>query len=346
MANLAIKIESSSEILLDDIKDIITQARQRVISTVNTELVFMNWQIGCLIKTEVIKDKRSEYGEQIVATVSQQLLREFGKGFTKSALSRMIKFYETFPDKKIVATLSQQLGWSHFVEIIHISDPIKREFYAEMCRLEQWSIRTLRAKIQGMLFERTAISKKPLETIKRDLKQLRTTGKVTQDLTLKDPYLLEFLDLEDTYSEKDLENAILRQIEKFLLELGNDFSFLARQKRITIGGEDYYIDLLLFHRNLKRLFVIELKLGKFKASHKGQMELYLRWLNKYERKKDEGAPLGIILCAEKNQEQVSLLELEDSGIHIAEYLTQLPPQNVLIQKLNNAIYQAKLALGE
>ena len=155
---------------------------------------------------------------------------------------------------------------------------------------------------------------------------------------------MEFLDLEDTYSEKDLENAILRQMEKFLLALGNDFSFLTRQKRITVGGEDYYIDLLLFHRNLKRLFVIELKLGKFKPSHKGQMELYLRWLNKYERKEGEDAPLGIILCAEKNQEQVALLELEASGIHIAEYLTQLPPQKILIKKLNNAITQAKLAL--
>ena len=285
-------------------------------------------------------NERSEYGEKIVATVSQQLSLEFGRGFTRSSIFRMIQFYDVFPNEEIVVTLSQQLGWSHFIEIISIHDGLKREFYTQLCKAERWSVRILRDKIQGMLFERTEISKKPDLTIKNELELLRKTGKQTANLVLRDPYLLEFLGLQDTYSEKDLEQAILRDLEKFLLELGSDFTFVARQKRITIGKEDFYIDLLFYHRSLRRLILIELKLGKFKASFKGQVELYLRWLDKYEKKEGEQSPLGIILCAEKNQEQMELLELDKGDIHVAQYLTK-PLENILKKQLHLAVEKAR-----
>ena len=161
-------------------------------------------------------------------------------------------------------------------------------------------------------------------------------------MLLKDPYVLDFLDLNDRYLEKDLEDAILREIEQFLLELGVGFTFVARQKRLQIDNEDFYIDLLFFNRKLKRLVAVELKIGDFKAEYKGQMELYLRWLAKYEQDTDEQPPLGIILCTGKKQEQIELLELGKSGIHVAEYLTVLPPRDSLQAKLKQSIEAARL----
>jgi len=254
----------------------------------------------------------------------------------------MIKFYESFMDCEIVTTVSAQLTWSHFVELISIEDDLKREFYATICSSERWSVRTLRERKSSMMYERTAISKKPELTITNDLKLLREEHKMTSDLFFKDPYVLDFLGLEDTYSEKDLENAILSELEKFILEMGIDFAFLGRQKRITIDNKDYYIDLLFYHRRMKRLIVIELKLEEFKPEHKGQVELYLRWLNKYEKMDGEESPLAIILCAEKSSETIELLELGSSGIHVAQYLTQMPSKEMFEDKLRKAIQKAKL----
>jgi predicted nuclease of restriction endonuclease-like (RecB) superfamily len=229
------------------------------------------------------------------------------------------------------------LGWTHFRDIIALQDYLQREFYAEMCRVERWSTRTLRAKIQGMLFERTAISKKPEEVAKAELAALREEDKLSPDLVFRDPYVLDFLGLKDRYLEKDLEDAILRELETFLLELGQGFTFQARQFRIPIDSDDFYLDLLFYHRSLKRLIAIDLKLGDFKAEYKGQMELYLRWLTKHEQQPGEEPPLGIILCAGKKEEQIELLELGQSGIHVAEYLTALPSRELLQQKLHAAI---------
>jgi predicted nuclease of restriction endonuclease-like (RecB) superfamily len=236
------------------------------------------------------------------------------------------------------------IGLSHFVEIIPIDDPLKREFYAELCGAERWSVRTLRAKVQGMLFERTALSKKPDKLIKEELIVLREKGRATPDLVFRDPYLLDFLGLKDTYSEKDLEAAILRELEKFILELGGGFTFVERQKRIIIDGEDFYLDMLFYHRRLRRLIDIELKIGKFSAADKGQMELYLRWLEKHEREPGEDAPLGLILCADKSDEQVELLQLDKSGIRVATYLTELPSRAVLHKKLHEAMVLARARL--
>jgi predicted nuclease of restriction endonuclease-like (RecB) superfamily len=245
----------------------------------------------------------------------------------------MIKVAEVFQDQQIVAALSRQLGWSHFVELIPLKDQLKRDFYAEMCRIERWSVRTLRDKINGMLFERTALSRKPEKLAAEELGKLRDTDKLTPDLVFRDPYFLDFLGLKDTYNEKDVESAILREIESFILELGVGFAFVARQKRIVIDGEDFYIDLLFYNRTLHRLVAIDLKLGKFQAADKGQMELYLRWLEKYEMQRGEEPPIGLILCEDKGQEQVELLQLDQSGIRVASYFTELPPKDVLERKL-------------
>jgi predicted nuclease of restriction endonuclease-like (RecB) superfamily len=236
------------------------------------------------------------------------------------------------------------LSWSHFVEIIPLKDDLQRNFYAEMCRIERWSVRTLRKKIDDMLYERTAISNKPEELVKKELAALREEDRLTPDLVFRDPYFLDFLGLKDTFSEKDLETAILREMEGFILELGAGFSFVARQKRITVDNEDYYLDLLFFHRKLKRLIAIELKLGKFKAAYKGQMELYLRWLEKYEKEPGEETPLGLILCAGKASEQIELLQLHNSGIKVAEYMTELPERKLLEQKLHKAVEMARKRL--
>ena len=202
-----------------------------------------------------------------------------------------------WPDKTRVQKLTERLGWSHFKEILYLEDSLQRDFYADMCRIQGWSVRTLRGRVQGMFFERTAISRRPEETIQADLAGLKEQDRLTTDLVFRDPYLLDFLGLADSYSEKDLETAILRELERFLLELGSDFTFVARQKRITVGNEDFYLDLLFYHRALRRLVAIELKLGRFEPAHKGQMELYLRWLDKHERHQDsEDSPIGLILC--------------------------------------------------
>src|SRR4051812_34334510 len=243
-------------------------------------MVFLYWSVGNRIRREILGERRARYGEQVVETLASELAAQYGRGFGRRNLFQMIRFTEAFPDRRIVQTLSAQLGWSHFIEIIPLDDPLKRDFYAEMCRLERWSVRTLRSRIGGMLFERTAIAKQSEEVIRRELESLRAEDQLTPDLVFRDPYVLEFLRLHGAYSEEDLEAAILRELEAFLLELGGDFTFVARQKRITVDKEDYYLDLLFFHRRLRRLVAVELKLEKFQAADKGQMELYLRWLNK------------------------------------------------------------------
>jgi len=336
--------KSISSDLIGDIRSLIETARQNVAVTVNASLTILYWQIGIRIRQDILKEKRAEYGEEILPTLSAKLVPEFGNGFGARNLSRMVRFAEIFPEGKIVSTLSRQLSWSHFVEIIPLKNDLQRNFYAEMCRIERWSVRTLRKKIDGMLYERTAISKKPEKLIEKDLAALREEDRLTPDLVFRDPYFLDFLGLKDTFSEKDLESSILREMESFILELGIGFSFVARQKRLTIDNEDYYLDLLFFHRKLKRLIAIELKLGKFKAAYKGQMELYLRWLEKYEKEPSEETPLGLILCAGKASEQIELLELDKSGIKVAEYMTELPKRELLEQKLHKAVELARKRL--
>lgn len=331
--------------LLQDIRELIVQAREQTARAVNSALVGLYWRIGKRIREDVLQSERAEYGKQVVSALSAQLTLEFGPGFGISNLSRMMALAEKFPDERIVATLSQQLGWSHFVEIIVLDDPLKREFYAELCRVERWSVRRLRSNIDRLLYERTAVSKQPEEVVRRELAALREEDRLSPELVFRDPYFLDFLGLTDAYEEKDLERAILRELEKFLLELGGDFAFVARQKRISIDGDDYYLDLLFFHRRLSCLLAIDLKLGRFQAGDKGQMELYLNWLAKHEQRPEEQPPIGLILCADKSEEHVELLQLHNSRIRVAQYLTELPPRKLLEKKLHEAILIAKEKLA-
>ena len=337
MSQEALRIIQSNAGLTADVRRMIEQTREGVARTVNVGMTLLYWRIGKRIQTEVLQHERAEYGKQIVSTLSGQLVDEFGAGFSAKNLRHMMKFAETFAEAELVSTLSRQLGWSHFKEIIYLKDDLQRDFYAEMCRVERWSVRTLRDKIGSMLYERTAISKQPEDVARAELAALRAEDRLTPDLVFRDPYILDFLGLKDRYLEKDLEDAILRELETFLLELGSGFAFLGRQTRIQIDSDDFYLDLLFYHRTLKRLIAIDLKLGDFKAEYKGQMELYLRWLARHEQQPGEGTPLGIILCAGKKEEQIELLELDQSGIHVAEYLTALPSRELLQQKLHAAI---------
>lgn len=334
-------LPTSDKALMEEIRSLIEESRMTVAAMVNVAMTMLYWRIGRRIQEEILKGGRAEYGEAIVSTLSRQLETEYGRGFSVKNLRHMIRFAEVFADESIVSTLWRELSWSHFKEIIYLKNALKRDFYAEMCRIERWNVRTLRQKIDSMMYERTAISKKPESVIRHEIDSLRNEDRLTPDLVFRDPYFLDFLGLKDRYLEKDLEDAILRELEQFLLELGGGFSFIARQKRIQVDSDDYYLDLLFFHRKLRRLVAIELKLGDFKPADKGQMELYLRWLDKYERQPGEEKPVGLILCAGKKQETIELLELEKSSIRVAEYLTELPSKEILEKELHKAIALAR-----
>ena len=327
--------------LFGEIKDLIQSAKQRAAVAVNAEITALYWQVGQRIQIEVLKGERANYGKQVIADLSRQLTRHFGTGWSPQQLRHCVKFAEICASEEIVSTVWRQLSWSHLKLLIYIDDPLKREFYITMAIQERWSVRTFSEYMDSMLFERTALSRKPEETIAHDLKILRNQGKVHQDIVLKDPYVLDFLGLKDTYIEKDLEDAILREMEQFLLEMGMGFTFVSRLHRVLIDEDDFYIDLLFYNRKLRRLVAIELKKGKFKAEYKGQMELYLRWLDKYDRQPGEEPPIGIILCSGKKQEQIELLELDKSGIHVADYLTNMPSKEMLEARFQQAVRNAR-----
>lgn len=333
--------------LLADIRQLIESAKTQVAVTVNSTMTMMYWHIGDRINRELLGGERAAYGKQVIATLSQQLTEQYGGNqFSLRNLQRMMQFASSFPDLRIVTPLVSQLSWSHFLQVITIDNELQRTFYLTMAADQRWSKRTLKAKIDGMLYERTAIAKQPETVIKHDLDELRNERKMSADLVFQDPYVLDFLGLHGNYSEKDFESAIVADLQTFITELGNDFAFMARQKRITVDNEDYYIDLLFYHRRLRCLVAIDLKLGKFQAAYKGQMELYLRWLEKYDMAEGENKPIGLILCAGKNEEHIELMHLDDSNIRVAEYMTKLPERELLEQRLQQAVERAHNRLGE
>lgn len=329
------------KVLFSDLKKIIDSSRENVARTINSEITLLYWKIGGRINTEILQEKRAEYGQFIIKEIAQRLTLEYGNSFSEKNLRRMIQFSSIFPDFTIVSTLSRQLSWSHFTKLISIKESLKRDFYIDICQIEGWSVRQLKERIDSMLYERTAISKKPEKTIENDIKALKSEANLSTDLVFRDPYFLDFLGLQNTYSEKDLESAIIAELQSFISELGSDFAFLARQKRISIDSRDYYIDLLFYHRRLRSLVVIDLKLGEFEAAYKGQMELYLRYLEKYEMLEGENSPIGLILCAGKNEEHIELLQLDQTNIKVAEYITQLPEKKLLQEKLHKSLELAR-----
>ena len=332
--------------LVSDLRLLIQSARERVARAIDSGLVQLYWAVGNRVRVEILKEKRAEYGKAIVSAVGRQLTSEFGNGFSDKNLRHMMRFAEVFPDPAILQPLTAKLSWTHFKSIIYLDAPLKRDFYAEFCRIETCNTRTLRDKIDSMLFERTALSKKPAKLAAMEIKKLRDEDRMTPDLVFRDPYILDFLGLKDTYAEQDLEAAILREIESFILELGTGFAFIARQKRMTIDHEDHYLDLLFYHRHLRCMIAIELKLGEFKASYKGQMELYLAWLNRHERTPSEEMPIGLILCAGKKSETVELLDMEKDGIRVSSYWTEALPKDLLQKKLHEAVVIARANLME
>ena len=331
--------------LVEDLRQIINQSRSRVAANINSELTLMYWHIGERINREVLGNERAEYGKQIVAQVARHLQEEFGtKGFDEKSIRRMMQFANLFPDIQIVAQLSRQLSWSHFVEVMPLKDDLQREFYLTLAASERWGRNQLRKEIDGMLYERTAIATKPDELIKQELTELRENNVLSPDLVFKSPYFLEFTGLKGMYSEKSLEDSLVAHLEQFILELGNGFTFVERQKRMIIDGDDFYLDLLFYHRRLHRLIAIDLKLGKFKAQYKGQMELYLRWLEAHEMETGEEQPLGLLLCTEGGDEQIELLQLDKSGIKVAQYMTELPSKELLQRQLQKGLEAAKARL--
>ena len=328
--------------LIKDLRQIIEQARGHVAATANYELTMMYWHIGERINREVLGNQRAEYGKQIVAQVATQLQEDYGKkGFEIRNIRRMMQFAALFPQEQIVSQAATQLTWSHFMEVLPLKNDIAREFYITLAASERWGRNRLRKEIDGMLFERTAIATKPDELIKKELSTLRDNDVMSPDLVFKSPYFLEFTGLKGMYSEKSLEDCLIAHLEQFIIELGNGFTFVARQKRMIIDGEDFYLDLLFYHRRLHRLIAIDLKKGRFKAQYKGQMELYLRWLEKNEMEPGEESPLGLLLCTEGGEEQIELLQLDKSGIKVAQYMTELPPREVLIRQIQKSLEVAK-----
>lgn len=323
-------ILESENFLFDELSHLIEQSKTQVISYANSTLTTLFWQVGKRINEHILQNKRADYGKEIVSTLSTQLKIKYGKNFEERNLRRMMQFAEQFPDIEIVGSLTRHLSWSHFVELLPLKKSEAKLFYASQAAEHGWSIRELRNKIATKTFERTEIANT----------QLIKSGNIPAN-TFKDPYILDFLGLKETYLEKDLETAILRELEQFILEIGKGFAFVERQKRMIIDGEDFYLDLLFFHRKLKRLVAIDLKIGKFQAKDKGQMELYLKWLDRYEKQEDEEKPIGLILCAETSREQVELLELHKDGIMVAEYWTELPPKKELEAKLHKALIEAR-----
>ena len=335
-------VNTCSQSLIQDLRQIIEQARGRVAATANYELTMMYWHIGERVNREVLGNERADYGKQIVSAVSTQLQAEYGqKGLEPRSIWRMMQFAQEFPDVQIVSAVSTKITWSHIIEILPLKDDLQREFYLTLASSERWSVRQLRKEIDGMLFERTAISGKPDDFIKKELSTLRDDNVMSPDLVFKSPYFLEFTGLKGFYSEKSLEDCLVAHLEQFIIELGNGFSFVARQKRMIIDGEDFKLDLLFYHRRLHRLIAIDLKKGRFKAEYKGQMELYLRWLEANEMEPGEEPPLGLLLCTEGSEEQIELLQLDKAGIKVAQYLTELPPRHVLMQQIQKSIEVAK-----
>jgi predicted nuclease of restriction endonuclease-like (RecB) superfamily len=327
--------------LLNDIDDLIKHAKQHVSKEFNVTHVLLNWHIGNRINQEILNNDRAGYGKTIIVQLSEQLQAKHGSGYDKTALSRMIKFAKIYPEMEAVARISQQLRWTHIIQLIAIKDDLKRDFYTEMCLVENWGAGILHNNLDSMYYERTGLAKKPEKLIKQDIEKIRKEKVIVPEIIFHDPQFLRFVGLPTGHSENDLENTILNELTVFMQEFGSDFCFVARQKKMSTERTDRYLDLLFYHRGMRRLIAIELKIGRFEPSHKGQMEWYLNWLDKNERKPGEEKPLGIILCSDKDQEDIEYLEFDNTGIHISQYLTELPPKEILEAKLKKAIAIAR-----
>jgi predicted nuclease of restriction endonuclease-like (RecB) superfamily len=332
--------------LYNAVYQLITEARKRVAVFVNAEATLLNFKIGSYIHSFILEGNRAAYGKEVIIKLSRQLTQSFGAGWSDKHLRHCLRCAETFTEEQIISAVQRQLSWTHLKTLAYENDPLKREFYLEMAVLQRWNTRTLSEQMNKMLYERTAIAAKPEEQIAKALNDMKMEDIIQPDLLFKSSYILDFLGLQGSYSELDLETALVANLQQFIMELGSGFAFLERQKRIPVDAIDYHLDLLFYHRKLKRLVAIDLKLGKFKPEHKAQMELYLRWLQKHEMQEGEEMPIGLLLCSEGNTEHVELLMLDEKQIKVAQYLTELPSKEWFADKLHRALEIAKMNMPE
>ena len=333
---LAVKGEAKidEKAIYEHVSNIIETRKFRGGMYANREVTMMYWEVGHYINSIVLEYGRAEYGKKILPTLSAKLILKHGQSFSERNLYRMMLFAERFSKDEILPTLSAKLSWSHIIELLPLKTKEAQLYYAEDAVNRNLGVRELRRQISRKAYERREIANANL-----------SESSAVPFNTFKDPYLLDIFGLKDNYLEDDIEKAILIDLESFFLEFGHGISFVARQKRMIIDGDDIVLDLLFYHRILKRLVAVDLKLGRFQAAYKSQMELYLKWLDRFERQPGEEAPIGLILCATASREKIEMLELDKSGIVVAEYWTDMPPKAEFERKIREILKQAKERLA-
>lgn len=314
--------------IFDNIKELVISSRNRVYATVNTEMLGLYWNIGKAIMEIQQGDERALYGETVLEKLSQKLTTEFGKGFSKRNLERMRKFYIYFP---IATTVSSQLSWSHYLEILKIEEEPKRNFYIKETINSKWSVRELQRQRDSLLYERLTLS-----ADKDKILELSEKGQIlrtSKDL-VKDPFVLEFLDIKENtnYLESDLEKNIIEHLKEFLLELGKGFSYVGNQVRLTLEEEHFYPDLVFYNRLLKCFVIIDLKIGKVTHQDIGQMQMYVNYYDREIKQDDENRTVGILLSTNKNETIVKYTLPEDNKtIFSSEYKLHMPTERELIE---------------
>lgn len=316
--------------IYNEIRTKLLGARKQIYTTINITILETYWYIGKTIIELQEGDSRAEYGKAIVKSLSQKLTKEFGNGFSIANLTRMKNFYEYFPN---IATLSQQLSWSHYVELVKIHRKEERDFYYNESVESNWSVRELQRQKNAMLYNRLLLG----ADINK-VKELSEKGIIINkpEDVVKNPYVFEFLGLKENtgYLESDLEKALLNHLTEFLLELGKGFSFMGNQVRITLDGDHFYPDLIFYNRLAKCFVIIDLKIGKLTHQDVGQMQMYVNYYKRTQMIDGENEPIGILLCADKNDTVVEMtLGDEHKNIYASNYLTYLPTKEELIREI-------------
>ena len=323
-------IINSEQALFEEISTLIEQSRRAMYIQASSATVLLFWRIGQRINCDILENKRADYGKRIVSQLATQLTAKYGSSFEVRNLRRMMQFSEQFADFEIVSHPATQLSWACFVEILPLKTLEAKLFYLNEAARGLMGRNGIRKMISRKAYERKEIADSQI-----------STGSPIPPGTFKDPYLFDVLGIKDEYLEADVEDAILRELEKFILEFGKGFAFVERQKRMIVDGHDRTLDLLFYNRYLKRLVAVEVKYGRFDARDSGQLKLYLKWLNRYERQEGENEPIGLILCSEAGREEVELLEMDKDGILVAEYWTTLPPKAEFEQRIHMILAETR-----
>ena len=321
--------------LLSEVAQILETARHTAARAVNAVLTQTYWEIGRrLVEVEQDGQLRARYGDALIKRLAKDLTQRFGRGFSRSNLEQMRVFYTNWPISQTVSGISFPLSWSHYVRLMSVDNRAARDFYEAEALREGWSVRQLDRQISTLFYQRLANSRDKAALLGKEA----PGGKLTATEAIKDPLVLEFLGLKDEYSESDLEAAIIGHLEAFLLELGRDFTFVARQKRLRVGDEWFRVDLVFFHRRLRALVIIDLKIGKFSHADAGQMNLYLNYARQHWTNEDENPPIGLILCADKDEAvaHYALGGLENQVV-AARYGETLPDEAQLAAELERVM---------